>query len=95
MEEVIYKNPKVAEAAVIGVKDPVRQEVPAAYVRLKNNCIMTAQEMIDFCLQSLASYKVPRIIRFMDELPKGATGKILKRDLPKIELNEADFAAGK
>ncbi len=95
VEEVIYKNPKVAEAAVIGVKDPVRQEVPAAYVRLKNNCIMTAQEMIDFCLQSLASYKVPRIIRFMDELPKGATGKILKRDLPKIELNEADFAAGK
>jgi len=95
VEDVIYKNPKVAEVAVIGFQDPVRQEVPAAYVRLKDNCRITDQEMIDFCLQRLASYKVPRIIRFVDELPKGATGKILKRDLHQMALNEVDFAAVK
>jgi len=81
VEEVLYQHPKVLEAAVIGVKDPIRNEVPKAFIRLKDGEEMTDQEMIDFCKQRLASYKVPRNIEFLPELPKNPTGKILKRML--------------
>lgn len=81
VEEVIYRHPKVMEAAVLSVKDPVRNEVPMAFIRLKDGEEMTGQEMIDFCKQRLASYKVPRNIEFLPDLPKSPTGKILKRML--------------
>ncbi|MFZ5646874.1 MAG: class I adenylate-forming enzyme family protein [Bacillota bacterium] len=81
VEEVIYQHPKVMEAAVLGIKDPVRGEVPKAFIRLKDGEEMTDQELIDFCKQKMASYKVPRNIEFMPELPKSPTGKILKRFL--------------
>jgi long-chain acyl-CoA synthetase len=79
VEEVIYQHPKVMEVAVLGVKDPVRGEVPKAFIRLKDGEEMAVQEMIDFCKQRMASYKVPRNIEFLAELPKSPTGKILKR----------------
>ncbi|MCL6477445.1 MAG: long-chain fatty acid--CoA ligase [Peptococcaceae bacterium] len=81
VEEAIYQHPKVLEAAVVGIKDPVRGEVPKAFIRLKDGEEMTDQEMIDFLKQRIASYKVPRNIEFMSELPKNPTGKILKRKL--------------
>ncbi|MCL6638261.1 MAG: long-chain-fatty-acid--CoA ligase [Firmicutes bacterium] len=81
VEEVIYQHPKVMEAAVLGIRDPVRGEVPKAFIRLKDGEEMEAQELIDFCKQRMASYKVPRNIEFMPELPKSTTGKILKRFL--------------
>jgi long-chain acyl-CoA synthetase len=81
VEEVIYQNPKVMEAAVLGIKDPARGEVPKAFIRLKEGEEMVVQEMVDFCKQRLASYKVPRNIEFVNELPKSPTGKILKRML--------------
>lgn len=79
VEEVIYQHPKVMEVAVLGVKDPVRGEVPKAFIRLKEGEEMVDQELIDFCKQKMASYKVPRNIEFLPELPKSPTGKILKR----------------
>jgi len=79
VEEVIYQHPAVMEAAVLGVKDPVRGEVPKAFIRLKDGAKMSEQELIDFCKQRMASYKVPRNIEFLPELPKSPTGKILKR----------------
>lgn len=85
VEEVIYQHPKVMEVAVLGIKDPVRGEVPKAFIRLKDGEEMTDQQLIDFCKQKMASYKVPRHIEFMPELPKSPTGKILKRFL---ELNQ-------
>ncbi|MHB8918394.1 MAG: AMP-binding enzyme, partial [Desulfocucumaceae bacterium] len=85
VEEVIYQHPKVMEAAVMGIKDTVRGEVPKAFIRLKDGEEMTDQELIDFCKQKMASYKVPRNIEFLPELPKSPTGKILKRFL---ELNQ-------
>lgn len=81
VEEVIYQHPKVMEAAVLGMKDTVRGEVPKAFIRLKYGEEMTAQEMVDFCKERMASYKVPRNIEFLPELPKSPTGKILKRFL--------------
>lgn len=88
IEDVIYANPKVAEAAVVGIKDSVRQEVPVAFIRLKQDQQMTEQELIDYCLEQLANYKVPRVVKFITEMPKNATGKIQKRDL-KAGLTEA------
>jgi long-chain acyl-CoA synthetase len=81
VEEVIYQHPKVMEAAVLGIKDPVRGEVPKAFIHLKEGMAMMDQEMIDFLKTKLASYKVPRNIEFVQELPKSTTGKILKRIL--------------
>lgn len=79
LEEIIYQHPKIMEAAVLGIKDPMRNEVPKAFISLKGNEKMTEQELIDFCSQHMASYKVPRYIEFLPELPKSPTGKILKR----------------
>ncbi|MDP8216632.1 MAG: long-chain fatty acid--CoA ligase [Candidatus Kaelpia imicola] len=83
IEEVLYQNTKVAEAAVIGVKDELRGEVPIGYVTLKEGEKATKGELIRFLRERLASYKVPRTIEFRDSLPKTSTGKILKRALRK------------
>ncbi|HEX3032024.1 MAG TPA: AMP-binding protein [Bacillota bacterium] len=81
VEKVIYQHSKVLEAVVVGIKDPVRNQIPKAFVRLRNGVEMTSEEMIDFCAQQLASYKVPRAVEFVRELPKSPTGKILRRAL--------------
>ncbi len=81
IEEVIYQHPKVMEAAVLGVKEPNLGEVPKAFVSLKEGQIMADQELIDFMHDKLASYKVPRSIEFVPNLPKSPTGKILKNEL--------------
>jgi long-chain acyl-CoA synthetase len=81
LEEVILQHPKVLETAVIGVKDPLLNEIPKAFVRLHNDVNITEQELIQFCSERLAKYKVPRIVKFISELPKNPTGKILKKEL--------------
>lgn len=91
IEDIIYTNPQVSEAAVVGFKDPVRQEVPVAFIRLKDTQQMTQKELTDYCLERLANYKVPRIVKFIDEMPKGPTGKISKINLKKIYGEEIDI----
>lgn len=81
VEEILYSHPAVAEAAVIGVSDPSRGEVPKAFVVLKDEQKTTKKELKDFCRDKLAAYKVPHQIKIMESLPKTATGKILKRKL--------------
>ncbi len=81
LESVIYQHPKILEAAVLGQKDPLKNEVPKAYVALKENEQMTAEELIDFCKERMAAYKVPHLVEILPELPKSPTGKILKRML--------------
>jgi long-chain acyl-CoA synthetase len=81
VEDVIYTHPKVLEAAVFGVPDEYRGETVKAVVVLKENEQLTAEELIDYCRERLASYKVPRIVAFTNEMPKTAVGKILKRKL--------------
>lgn len=85
VEEVLYSHPEVAEAAVVGVPDEHRGEVTKAYLALKEGSTVTETEIIRFCRQSLANYKVPRYIEFRDSLPKTPTGKILKKGLRRIE----------
>lgn len=81
IEHVIYHYPGVTEVAVIGVYDAQLGEVPVAYIAIKAGEKITAEEIIVWCKQELAYYKVPVAVHFLPELPKGPTGKILRRAL--------------
>ena len=81
VEEVIYAHPAVAEAAVIGVPDPMMGEEVRAIVAVKAGQSVTEAELIEFVKERVAAYKYPRSVEFRDSLPKNATGKILKKDL--------------
>ncbi len=83
VENVLFSNPAVAEAAVIGVKDEKWGEVGRAIVALKPNQTLSEQEVIDFCKERLAKYKVPKSVVFIAALPRNAAGKVLKTDLRK------------
>jgi long-chain acyl-CoA synthetase len=81
VEEVLYQHPAVAEAAVLGIPDEEHGEEVKAVLALKAGQTLTAPEVIAYCKEHLAAYKYPRIVEFMDTLPKGPTGKILKREM--------------
>lgn len=81
VEDVIYTHPAVLEAAVIGVPDSYRGETVKAVVVLKEGAQLTEEELIQYCREKMAAYKVPRSVDFVKELPKSAIGKILKRVL--------------
>lgn len=83
VENVIYEHPAIAEVAVIGVPHPKWQEVGMAIVVLKEGRKLTEQEIIDFCQDKLARYKIPKSATFVDSLPRTAAGKVLKRELRK------------
>lgn len=79
IEEVIMKIPGVSEVAVIGVPHPEWGEEVKALVMLKEGAKVTEQEILDFCKENLAGYKRPRSVEFLDDFPRTATGKVLKR----------------
>ncbi|MFZ5651637.1 MAG: long-chain-fatty-acid--CoA ligase [Bacillota bacterium] len=88
VEEVLYEHPKIMEAAVAGVADPYRGETVKAFIVLKEGQTATDQEIIAFCKERLAAYKVPKLVEFKTELPKTMVGKILKRVLKEEEANK-------
>jgi long-chain acyl-CoA synthetase len=79
IEEVLYQNPKIKEAAVIGVLDAHKGEVPKGFVVLHEGQQASQQEIIQYLRERLAAYKIPKYIEFRAALPKNNTGKILKR----------------
>lgn len=79
VEDVLYAHPAVREAAVIGVGDEYRGETVKAVVSLRDGYAATRDELVTWCRERLAAYKVPRVIDFIEELPKNASGKILRR----------------
>jgi long-chain acyl-CoA synthetase len=81
VDNVLFSHPKVLEACTVGVKDPYRGETVKAFVVPKAGETLTEEEVIAFCKQNLAAYKVPRIVEFIPELPKTAVGKVLRREL--------------
>ncbi len=81
IEEVLYAHAAVAEVAVIGKPDDKLGEEVLAYVAFNPGASATEDELIGFCKERLAAYKYPREVRIVTELPKGPSGKILKKDL--------------
>jgi long-chain acyl-CoA synthetase len=87
VEDVLYKNPVVEDAAVVGIKDETHGEIPIGVIKLKEGRASTEVEMRQFCRKHLANFKVPHRFEFWPDLPRTGTGKILKREIKRI-LNE-------
>jgi long-chain acyl-CoA synthetase len=86
IDEVLFQHPKVSEAVSVGIPDEYRGETVKAYVVLKPGQTATEQEIIEFCKQKLAAYKVPKLVEFREALPKSAVGKILRKILREEEV---------
>lgn len=86
IEEVLYTHPDIAEAAVVAMPDATWGESGRAFVALKQGRSLGAEQVIQFCKQHLASYKKPKRIDFIAELPRNASGKVLKRKLRELPL---------
>jgi long-chain acyl-CoA synthetase len=93
IDDLLYTHPSVAHAAVIGVPDELYGEDVAAFVILKQNADVSENELIEFCKQHLADYKCPKSVHFVKDIPKGPTGKLLKRELQKM-WSDRSKAAG-
>jgi long-chain acyl-CoA synthetase len=83
IDEVLYEHPKILEACAVGIPHPKRGEAVKVFVVLKQGQTMTEQEVIDYCADKLARYKLPVAVEFREELPKSNVGKILRKDLRK------------
>ena len=84
IDEVLYQHPAIQAAAAVGVKDELYGEEVAAVVVLKPGANTTTQEVIDYCKARLADFKCPKTVHFVEDIPKGPTGKLLKRELAKM-----------
>jgi long-chain acyl-CoA synthetase len=83
IEEVLNQFPTVKDSAVIGKTDPLRGELPIAFVEINDGESFDETALRSWCRDRLAGYKVPREIRLIDALPRNATGKIMRRNLPR------------
>ncbi|HEU0025511.1 MAG TPA: AMP-dependent synthetase, partial [Ktedonobacterales bacterium] len=81
VEEVLFRHPAVADAAVVQYPDPYQGESVMAFVVLKQDAAATEDEIIEFCRSQIAVFKSPRRVVFRSELPKNNTGKVLRREL--------------
>lgn len=90
IEDTLYEHPKVLEAAAVGIPMGDKGERIKVYVVLKPGEMATADEIIEFCRQNLAPYKVPKMVEFRDVLPKTMVGKILRRELLNEELEHEE-----
>ena len=78
---MLYQLPQVELAAAVGVPDTVYGEETAAFIKLKEGQMLTEEEVREYCREHLAYYKVPKYVRFVDELPQGGNGKIQRLKL--------------
>ncbi|WP_213572678.1 AMP-binding protein [Rhodococcus sp. USK13] len=81
VEDVLYQHPAVREAAVVGEPDSYRGETVAAFVSLRPGTTVETADLVEYCRERLATYKAPRRVEIVDELPKTASGKILRREM--------------
>ena len=90
IDEVLHTHPKIREAVTVGVNHRSRGETVKAYIVPEEGANLTVPEVVAFCRQKLASFKVPRLIEFREELPKTMVGKVLRRILREEELHKSD-----
>jgi len=81
IENILYQHPAVGLAAVVAAPDPRRGEVPKAVIALKPGATLTEDELVEWCKERMAMFKVPKIVEFRESLPVGPTGKVLKKEL--------------
>jgi long-chain acyl-CoA synthetase len=81
VEDVLYQHAAVREASVVGVPDEYRGETVKAFVSLVSGASASSEELIEFCKNRMSAYKYPRAVEILDELPKNASGKLLRREL--------------
>jgi long-chain acyl-CoA synthetase len=86
IDEVLFQHPKVQEAVSVGIADTYRGETVKAFVVLKPGETATEEEIITFCREKLAAYKVPKLVEFRSSLPKSAIGKVLRKILREEEI---------
>jgi long-chain acyl-CoA synthetase len=86
IEEVFYENPRIQEACAIGIPHSTRGEAVKVFAVLKKGKTATQEELIEYCTDKLAKYKLPTEIEFRDDLPKTNVGKILKKELREAEM---------
>jgi long-chain acyl-CoA synthetase len=91
VERVLQEHPAVHLAAVIGVPHPVSGEIPKAFVILRENSAVSQKELVQFCKERLAHYKVPRKVEFVQSFPLSPAGKILRRKLREIERSRGSI----
>jgi long-chain acyl-CoA synthetase len=95
VDEVLFAHPKVLEACAIGVPDAYSGERIKAFVVLKENETATEEEIIAYCAKNLVKYKIPKYVDFVDELPKSAVGKILRKELRTMDQAKGPAGAKK
>ncbi|MBN6885569.1 long-chain acyl-CoA synthetase [Cytobacillus horneckiae] len=98
IDEILYQHPAVAEACTFGIPDAYRGETVKAAIVVKEQNSLTEEEIIKWCRDRLAKYKIPKQIEFREQLPKTAVGKILRRALAEEHLEQirvSDFTKGK
>jgi long-chain acyl-CoA synthetase len=89
IDEILFQHPKILEACSIGVPDPYRGETVKAYVVVKPGETLTAEEVIQFSREKLAAYKAPKMVEFIDALPKSAVGKILRKEVKEMDRKKS------
>lgn len=89
LEAVLLEHPAIADAACSGIVRPDGEEVPKAYVVLQPEATLTEDEVMEFVADRVAPYKKVRMVEFMEQIPKSATGKILRKDLKAMEAERA------
>jgi long-chain acyl-CoA synthetase len=85
VDEILFEHPKILEACTIGVPDPYRGETVKSFVVVKPGEALAEEEILQYCKEKMAAYKVPKKIEFTDALPKSAVGKILKREVKEMD----------
>jgi len=90
LDGVLMGHPKILEACTIGLPHEYRGETVKAFIVVKEGQTLTEDEVVAYCKENLAAYKVPKLIEFIDELPKSAVGKILRRKLKDMEMEKTE-----
>jgi len=90
LDGVLMGHPKILEACTIGLPHEYRGETVKAFIVVKEGQDLTEDEVVAYCKENLAAYKVPKIFEFIDELPKSAVGKILRRKLKDMEMEKTE-----
>lgn len=88
IEEVLYRHPAVQEAAVVGLPHPIWGEEVAAFLVLRENLSFPPEEVIAYCKVHLADYKCPRVVHYVKDFAKTATGKIQKNKIVEAAVNK-------